>query len=337
MVYLTNKQEVNNSSVAILLALFNRPQYFLQMAESINAINPKKIYIHIDGPRNSEDSKKIKEIINLLDKIDKSIDKEVLIQDKNLGCGLGMVTAISWFFEKEKYGIILEDDCIPNPTFYDYCNQLLPEYKNNENIFMISGDNGGQIIPEKHFGDNDLISIPTPLIWGWATWKNRWEEYEYNELNLNFINIFQNLKEFEIFERFILIKYFYKLKNYKVLNTWDIHLFYKLIVTGKRCIVPRMNLIKNIGFGDEATHTKESTFRSNAKTYKVDIKNKNYTNSNKITNSKIIYLLHSNLDKAIVHNRPILFTRVVYMRGRLVYLVKSVGSKVKKELKQLFS
>jgi hypothetical protein len=332
MVYLKSKHKNIPTTSAILLVLFNRPQYFQQMAESINKINPPKIYIHIDGPRNDEDLLKINEIKNLLENIDKNIHKEVLIQDKNLGCGLGMVTAINWFFDNEEDGIILEDDCIPDLSFYNYCNKLLSQYKDNDNIFMISGDNGGQIIPEKFFGNDNLISIPTPLIWGWATWRNRWKEYEYGKPNLNYLDIFKKLKEFKIFERLILIKYFYKLQNYESLNTWDIHLFYKLVMSRTRCIIPKVNLIKNIGFGEEATHTMETTFRSNAEIREIDIRNTSYTKSTKVLNSKITYLLHSNLESITVHNHSLFFIRITYIKSRIFYIAKSIISKISKEM-----
>ena len=74
----------------------------------------------------------------MIETFDSDIKKEILTQNKNLGCGLGMSTAISWFFQKEEFGMILEDDCIPNKKFYSYCNNLLRRYKDDKNIFMIA-------------------------------------------------------------------------------------------------------------------------------------------------------------------------------------------------------
>ena len=320
-------------SAPILLVLFNRPQYFHQTAASINKSNPSKLYIHIDGPRDGDDIKKINEIKGLLDEVNPSIDKEILIQEDNLGCRAGMVSAIDWFFENEDFGIILEDDCIPHESFYEYCSKLLIEFKNEKDIFMISGDNGGEIVPSKFFKNNDIMSVPIPLIWGWATWKDRWEEYERNKPNLNLMSLYKNLRDFKSFERFFLINYFLKLKNYESLNTWDIHLFYTLVLKRKSCIIPSFNLIKNIGFNEEATHTKETTFRSSAETHKIKIKQKTYTDSFKKLNSKIIYLLQSNLDSKTVHNRSLLYIRAVYLKGRLRYLIRSVWSKLKKTIR----
>ena len=104
--------------------------------------------------------------------------------------------------------------------------------------------------------------VPIPLIWGWATWKDRWEQYDYGKPKINLFNLYRDLKNFKWLERLILIRYFYRLNNYKKLNTWDINLFYTMIILGKNCIIPKENLVKNIGFDNQATHTKETTFRS---------------------------------------------------------------------------
>ncbi len=331
MVSLKNENSlVKDSSLPVLLILFNRPQYLKESILSINDIKPKKLYIHIDGPRNKDDSEKIEEILNLIETFDSDIKKEILTQNKNLGCGLGMSTAISWFFQKEEFGIILEDDCIPNKKFYSYCNNLLSRYKDDKNIFMIAGDNGGEIVPKKYFNDKQIMSVPIPLIWGWATWKDRWEQYDYGKPKINLFNLYRNLKNFKWLERFILIRYFYRLNNYKKLNTWDINLFYTMIILGKNCIIPKENLVKNIGFDNQATHTKETTFRSNAKTYNLELNDYELAHSTKEMNSKIVYLLQSNLNSKFVHTNELNFSRLVYIRGRFNYIFLSIVSKMRK-------
>jgi len=328
---MNNHNLINKENTSpILLVLFNRPQYLNKSIESINKILPEKLYIHIDGPRNKTDDKKIQEINELIKQLDKQIDIKILSQETNLGCRLGMVSAINWLFEHEDFGIILEDDCIPNQTFYNFCNKLLIDQKDNQSIFMISGDNGGEIVPEKSFENSTAITLPIPLIWGWATWKDRWQDYEYNKLPLNFFFLYKKLKQFKFFEKFFIINYLKKLKNYKDLNTWDIHLFYSLIISSRECIVPRLNLIKNIGFDDNATHTKELTFRSNAKTYDLDLEDILIKKSNKLLNSKILYLLQSNLESSFVHRNSLFLVRLSYLKGRLKYFSISLKSKILK-------
>ena len=320
----------NKNSTPILLILFNRPDYLSESINVINIILPEKLYIHIDGPRNADDEEKIKTIKKQFANINKKIELSILSQETNLGCGLGMVSAINWFFENEDYGIILEDDCIPNESFYKYCTIFLKELKENKDVFMISGDNGGELIPSKFFGESETMSIPIPIIWGWATWKDRWELYEYKKPDLNFLKLYKKLKHFKIFEKIFVISYLKKLKNYKALNTWDIHLFYQLVVSERLCIIPKLNLIKNIGFDDNATHTKETTFRSHAKTYNLDIKARNTINSNKTLNSKLLYLLQSNFHSSLVYKQPLIFIRILYLSRRLSYILRSLYSKFRK-------
>ncbi len=328
MVYL-NQDKNNNFNVPLLLILFNRPQYIKESIDSINQIKPNKLYIHIDGPRNDADYKKIEEIKKHISNFDKTIEINILNQEENLGCSLGVVTAINWFFQNEEYGIILEDDLIPNISFYYYCQELLQKFKNHKNIFMISGDNGGEIIPIDYFNKLDFISSPVPLIWGWATWRDRWEKYEYKIPNINPLKLFVLLNQFKLFERLIVIKYFYKIKNPLTFSsTWDILFFYTMVLSNMNCIIPRQNLISNVGFDEEATHTKEETFRSNADTYSFLVKNFDLSYLPKEINSKIIYLILTNLNRKVVHSNKIVKSRILYLKSRFAYFFRALKSKL---------
>lgn len=330
MVYLSKSN--NSFGVPILLILFNRPQYIEESIKSINQINPSKLYIHIDGPRNADDNKKIEEIKTHFSNFEKTIEIKVLNQEKNLGCSLGVVTAIDWFFQNEEYGIILEDDLIPNFTFYYYCEKLLKKFQNDQNVFMISGDNGGEIIPKDYFNEFDFIFAPVPLIWGWATWKDRWERYNYKIPDINPFKLFALLNKFKLFERFIIIKYFYKIKNPQIFSsTWDILFFYTMVLSKMSCIIPRHNLIRNVGFDEQATHTKEETFRSNADTYDLELKNFETINLSNEINSKIIYLILTNLNNKIIHSNKIIKSRTLYFKSRLSYFLKVIKTKFRIE------
>tara|TARA_A100001011_G_scaffold93198_1_gene98001 strand:+ start:1219 stop:2202 length:984 start_codon:yes stop_codon:yes gene_type:complete len=319
----------NSFNVPILLILFNRPQYIEESINSINLINPNKLYIHIDGPRNDIDNKKIEEIKTHFSNLKKTIEIKILNQEKNLGCSLGVVTAIDWFFQNEEYGIILEDDLIPNISFYYYCQALLEKFKNDKNIFMISGDNGGELIPSNYFNELDFISSPVPLIWGWATWRDRWEKYKYKIPNINPIKLFFLLNQFKFFERLIVIKYFYKIKNPLTFSsTWDILFFYTMVLSNMNCIIPKQNLISNVGFDEQATHTKEKTFRSNADTYELIVKNFELNYLPKEINSKIIYLILTNLNRKVVHSNKIVKSRILYLISRFAYFFRVLKSKL---------
>ena len=316
--------------VPILLILYNRPKYISETIKFLNRLKPKKLYVHIDGPLNEIDKNKIIEIEKKLKKINSETEIVYKKNKKNLGCGLGPVTAMNWFFEMEEYGIIIEDDLVPTDTFFQYCKTLLFKYRDDKNIFMISGDNGGPIVPSKLFEKNEIMSVNIPIIWGWATWNDRWENYSYKVDEIKIYETFKKLNGFYFFERLLIINYFLKIKREEILHFWDIQLFYTLISNNKKCLIPSTNLVKNIGFDEDATHTKEVTSRAFANTIEKNFTNFEYTNVQKPTSSKMIYALLTHMNGDEVHGRNIYFLRYKYLSGRFKYFFKALKSKAKK-------
>lgn len=322
-----------DKNFAALLILFNRPQYIDKSIEIINNSPIKNLYVHIDGPRNKADSEKIELIENAFKNLNKDIYTKIMKQSKNLGCGLGPYTAINWFFKYEDAGMIIEDDVMPNNSFFNYCNLLLKKFEKDKNIFLISGDNGGNIIPEKYFKDSQIILAPTPLIWGWATWKSRWISYKYNDINVSFHKLLKQLKSFKPFERIILYFYFLKIKKNEKPDFWDIQLFHLVATNNYHGVIPRTNLIKNIGFDENATHTKNINSRSHSETNEIELTNIFPQYTSKLLNSKIIYLLKTDIDSEIIHLKSLAYIRFIYLKGRFFYLLKVISAKLNKHLK----
>ena len=163
----------------ILLLMFNRPNSTERVFTTIRQIQPKQLFISSDGPRNSKAGEK--EIVEnlqkkILDSIDWPCEVKTLFRKTNLGCKYAVSEAISWFFQQVEQGIILEDDCIPHISFFHYCQELLEIYKENEQIFSISGYNRQRQskIQEDYFFSKYFSS------WGWATWKRAWEVIDIN-------------------------------------------------------------------------------------------------------------------------------------------------------------
>jgi hypothetical protein len=193
----------------------------------------------------------------IIDRIDWDCELKTLYRTENLGCKMAVAGAITWFFEQEEYGIILEDDCLPDLSFFPYCEELLIRYKDDDRIGHIGGQNFFPGIV-KHCS-YDFCSFAH--IWGWASWRRVWKNYDVNfsywieaqEDKNKRKSLFKNLQEEIYFSSFISDT----LKGGKGINTWDAQYLYMLRVENQLSIYPSENLVTNIGLNSvEATHTK---------------------------------------------------------------------------------
>ena len=201
----------------------------------------------------------------ILDMIDWDCEVKTLFRENNLGCKVAVSSAIDWFFEQVEEGIILEDDCLPDQSFFGYCEELLEKYRDDERIMMISGDNFQDGIKR---GDGSYYFSKSIHIWGWATWKRAWKKYD------------ANIKTFPLFKKQNRISSIVDgktnqlawLANFeavfeKRLDTWDYQWTYAIWANGGLGILPNINLISNIGFRIDATHTRsEDNKYANMKT-----------------------------------------------------------------------
>ena len=240
---------------AVLLIAFNRLSTVNEVFNQIKIVKPKRLYIASDGPRKSIPGEHdIVEHIrtHLVKAVDWECDINTLFRDVNLGCKIGVSSAISWFFDHEEQGIILEDDCVPSQSFFYYCEDLLNKYKFNTNISVISGD-GRATLNNKIDTSYDFMSYS--LIWGWASWRRVWEKYDVSikdwpKNKRQVMKQLDNKPNVKLFWIYILNKI-----HRNKIDTWDYQLNYLLLKDKGLCIVPQNNLITNIGFGADATHT----------------------------------------------------------------------------------
>jgi len=240
----------------ILFLIFNRPDTTERVFAEIKKAKPWKLFIASDGARENRDGEK--ELVEktrkiVLDNIDWKCEVETLFRDENLGCKVAVSSAIDWFFERVEAGIILEDDCLPDPSFFGFCQELLEKYKDDERIMMISGDNFQDGIKR---GDGSYYFSKITYIWGWATWKRAWEKYDVDmktfpkfEKENQIVNILSGKINQKIW-----LSRFRKVFEHK-LDTWDYQWMYIIWIHSGFGIVPNVNLISNIGFRDDATHT----------------------------------------------------------------------------------
>jgi len=241
----------------ILFVIFNREDTTKKVFEAIRNIKPSKLYIASDGPRlNKEGEVDIcNRVRQITENIDWSCEVKRKYSEKNIGCKLNMSGAIDWLFENEEQGIILEDDCLPNESFFYFCQELLEKYKDIDEVKMISGDNfqfGNK------YGEASYFFSKFPNIWGWATWKRAWTNYDidmktYPEFKKT--NKIKNIFSDKRIQKFM-IRLFDKLYENKM-NTWAGRWVYAIYNNNGICISPNVNLISNIGFGNTSTNTKK--------------------------------------------------------------------------------
>lgn len=239
--------------VPVLFLIFNRPDTTRRVFEAIRQAKPVRLFVAADGPREDRqgEAEKCAQVRSIIENVDWDCEVVTLFREKNLGCRKAVSSAIDWFFEKTEEGIILEDDCLPSQSFFMYCQELLEYYRNDTRIMQISGSNFFKSdIEESYF-----FSKYGP-IWGWATWKRAWKYYDvtmrfWPEIKLKKMHYDFCFDEDEVKAREDIFDSVYN----GAIDTWDYQWVFAKLVNNGLSITPIENLISNIGFSEDATHT----------------------------------------------------------------------------------
>jgi len=247
----------NNQSYStpILFVFFNRKDIALNAFEQIKRIRPQKLYLAQDGPR-TDHGKQEQQVVQdvreaILNNIDWDCQVFELFREKNLGCALGVKTAIDWLMEYEEYGIILEDDCIANDSFFRYMEEMLVKYSNDQRIGMVAGTNLiKDFKPRYSYHFSRFKSC-----WGWGTWRRAWKNMDMDMSwrkehlkdvinNSGFNGQFNSKWKFQL-----------RCIDNNQVSAWDWQWYFTLSAQNQLCIYPAVNLITNIGNDTDATHT----------------------------------------------------------------------------------
>lgn len=239
----------------VLFIIFNRPDTTRRVFDEIRKIKPLKLYIVADGPREmAEDKKKCDAARAIVKDVDWDCEVKYLFRETNLGCGLGVATAMTWFFENEPEGIFLEDDSLPHESFFWYCQELLERYRDDERIMMISGNNFQHGIKR---GDGSYYFSRYPLTSGSAGWRRGWKLYDFNMTKL--LDFIETNQIKNIFENPSVQEYWLKIleQTYrKEIVAWDYQWLFTVWTQNGLSITPNVNLVSNIGYGHkDATNT----------------------------------------------------------------------------------
>ncbi len=240
----------------VLFLIFNRPDTTQQVFDAIRSAQPPRLYVAADGPREGRagESERCNTVREIATQVDWPCEVKTLFRDTNRGCRLAVSGAIDWFFENEEEGIILEDDCLPHPTWFRFAEELLENYRHDERIMCISAQHfhGKAYRPEHSYFFSRYNHC-----WGWASWKRAWAYYDHEmdlwpELKdtpwLFYLGI--GSKSFQVnWTRIFDMAY----KN--EVDTWDYRWTFSCWTQSGMTILPSSNLVTNIGFGEDATHT----------------------------------------------------------------------------------
>ena len=285
-------------STPVLFLIFNRPETTQQVFSAIRKAKPPRLYVAADGPRSDypNEAESCEIARSIATNVDWECEVKTLFRETNLGCGLAVTSAIDWFFEQESEGIILEDDTKPTEQFFEFISFGLNKYRNDENIGSICGYN-----PTSPNDDsNDTIIISNyPSLWGWGTWKNVWEKYS---LKTDFHYLYKFTTTYSHIKHLRYTLYILSiLKGVEKgeIDTWCAQFGFMFSEYKFKVVYPPINLIENIGYGDQGTHTK------------------GWDNTNKISNIRLDFMnLKESYDKSFDLSRfnierPNIYNRLI--------------------------
>jgi len=254
----------------VIIIIYKRPNHLRQVLASIAQAKPAKMLVIGDGPHpnHPEDLQKIRETRALFENLSWDCNIITNYSPINLGLRKRVSSGLSWAFNQVESGIILEDDCVPDPSFFNYSQQLLERYESDNRIMTIAGNNFQK---KRQRGNHNYYYSRYSHCWGWATWKRSWDYYDdqmeiwpeirdgnwlYDILDNNkpavnyWKKIFQNVYENKI-------------------ESWAYRWTFSCWVQGGLTILPKINLVKNIGYGEDSTHTSSKKQTKNLSTNQV--------------------------------------------------------------------
>lgn len=254
----------------IAFIIFKRPEVTAKVFEAIRRAKPQKLYVIADGARPDRpgEAERCAATRAVIEQIDWDCQVFKNYADQNLGCKHRVSSGLDWVFSHEETAVILEDDCLPHPSFFPFCQELLERYRTDERIMLIGGDNSAQIggrTPYSYFFSRYTA------IWGWATWRRAWQQRDIE------MKLWPEIREGgwlrDVLEDAQAVQYWTNLLQGVYdgkIDSWGITWTFTCWLQSGLCILPNLNLVSNLGFGQDATHTKEANSQfANALTQEI--------------------------------------------------------------------
>ncbi len=300
----------------VVLIVFNRPEVTRQVVAAIEAIQPAKLFVIADGPRagNLKDAEACAEVRKLIVNTPWKGELITNFSEANLGCKARVSSGLDWVFGQVDQAIILEDDCLPNLTFFPYCQELLNYYRDDQRVMTVSGNNfqfGFDVNPYSYYFSH------YNHCWGWASWRRAWQYYdvemsiwpEVRDSNL-LANIFHRKREVNYWTRIL------NAVHDNRINSWAYRWMFACWMQSGLTLLPQKNLVSNIGFEAKATHTKELSPFSKMTVYPMNfpLQHPPYVVRSKLADMKTDSIMFS-------------LTPQARFRGKIKTLSRSIGKR----------
>lgn len=252
-----------DADVPLLIVAFNRPEKTRRVFEAVRAVEPRRLYLAADGPRAGvpTDAERCERTRRVLDDVTWPCEVQRLYQPHNLGCKRGVAAAIDWFLAHEESGVILEDDCVPAVDLFPFWAELLERYRDAPEVMMIGGHN-----PLERWdagGASYVFSRTTPL-WGWATWRRAWARYDPAMASWGDPQARAVVRSRLPAAEYSIISQKFDSVYEGRLDSWGFAWTLAMLINEGVSVMPARNLITNIGFDSEATHTRRPSRRAGA-------------------------------------------------------------------------
>jgi hypothetical protein len=241
-------------STPVAFIIFNRPDLAQIVFNSIRQAQPEQLFVIADGARFPEEHQKCQQARDIIQQVDWNCQVLTNYADTNLGCRQRVSSGITWVFEQVEEAIILEDDCLPSHSFFVFCQYMLERYRNDKRVMIISGYNKQQ---EWKANQDDYFFSYLGGIWGWASWRRAWNHFDIDMKDLDHVLHAKKLQHLlgeqlgKIREKQLL-----ELRENQI-DTWDYQWGFARHINSGMAVVSSKSLIKNIGFREDATHTKQ--------------------------------------------------------------------------------
>ncbi len=242
----------------VVLFAFNRPDLTARVFATIRAARPSRLFVVCDGPRADRDgeAERCAEVRRIVGAVDWPCEVERNFSDGNLGCRVRISSGIDWVFSRSDEAIFLEDDTLPDATFFRYCDELLALYRDDDRVMMVSGYS--MLAPGEATGASYWFSAH-PRIWGWAAWRRSWRGYD---VTMSAWPAFTETAGWTLRtgeEQGAWGSFFQDVKDGRI-DTWDAQATLLAWRTGRLSAIPASNLVVNIGFGEGSTNTRTPAF-----------------------------------------------------------------------------
>jgi hypothetical protein len=242
-----------NQRTSTLIVAHRRVDTAQQVAKAVVDAGITDVWAWVDGPRTSVEAEQTTAVVTLLESQEWPGEFHLLKNDLNHGVARAVPAALDWVFAHRDEAVVLEDDCVPTVEFFDFVDLMIERYRNNPRVALISGTRIGEPLPTSSTVPYQFSTFP--LIWGWATWRNRWAHYEHDIRGWRRqVPLASLVKQGGVLHAWDWYRLFNSVAT-KDPWSWDYQLTYMLWSHSQVTVVPSVDLVQNVGFGEMATHT----------------------------------------------------------------------------------